>query len=291
MRRTIETTALAKINLSLSVGLPIEKKGMMHPIATLMSTIDFCDVLTVTRLDEGDLSRYAILWNEDARQKTPIDWLITSDLAVCAHRYLEAKVGHPLPVQLKLEKRIPVGAGLGGGSSDAAAMLRATAALFDLDVDLHAIGVSIGSDIPFLIGGGTQLVTGFGEILEPIDEENRSLVLVLPAYGCPTGKVYGAFDELSSAKLDLERVRRGDIFNDLTNAAMEISEELSNDMARLQSIAKEEVHLSGSGSSMFVICDNTMHAEALAPLIEEKTGLVAIATKTIVPAMEMEKTE
>ena len=136
MRRTIETTALAKINLSLSVGLPIEKIGMMHPIATLMSTIDFCDVLTVTRLDEGDLSRYAILWNEDAPQQTPIDWLITSDLAVRAHRYLEAKVGRPLPVQLKLEKRIPVGAGLGGGSSDAAAMLRATAALFDLDVDL-----------------------------------------------------------------------------------------------------------------------------------------------------------
>ena len=84
MRRTIETTALAKINLSLSVGVPIEKNGMMHPIATLMSTIDFCDVLTVTRLDEGDLSRYAILWNEDAPQQTPIDWLITSDLAVRA---------------------------------------------------------------------------------------------------------------------------------------------------------------------------------------------------------------
>lgn len=291
MRRTIETIALAKINLSLSVGLPIEKNGMMHPIASLMSTIDFCDVLTVTRLDEGDLSRYAILWDEDAPQQTPIDWLITSDLAVRAHRYLEAKVGRPLPVQLKLEKRIPVGAGLGGGSSDAAAMLRATAALFDLDVDLHAIGASIGSDIPFLIDGGTQLVTGLGEILEPLDEENRSLVLVLPAYGCPTGEVYDAFDDLAKGELALDRVRGGDIFNDLTPAAIEISEDLLSDMSQVRLIAKEEVHLSGSGSSMFVICDNTMHAEALAPVIEEKTGLVAIATKTIVPAMEMEKTE
>ena len=291
MRRTIETNALAKINLSLSVGAPTETSPMMHPIASMMATIDFCDVLTVTRLDEGDLSRYAILWKEDAPQQTPIDWQITSDLAVRAHRFLEADVGYSLPVQMKLEKRIPAGAGLGGGSSDAAAMLRATAALFDLETDLYKIGASLGSDIPFLIDGGTQLVTGLGEILEPQDEANKSLVLILPPYGCPTGEVYDAFDTLTKGELAIDRVRRGDIFNDLTVAAMEITDELSSDMSAVQSIAQDEVHLSGSGSSMFVICDNTIHAQKLAAAIEENTDFIALATQTMVPTMEMEKTE
>ena len=291
MRTNFHVPAPAKVNLSLSVGPPNETQGMMHPIASIMVTVDFYDELHITRLDEGDLSRYAILWHEDAPQKTPIDWSVTSDLAVRAHRFLEAEVGHPLPVQLKLEKRIPPGAGLGGGSSDAAAMLRATSAIFELDIDLHAIGASIGSDIPFLIDGGTQLVSGLGENLEPIDEAKKSLVLILPPYGCPTGEVYDAFDEFDTAKLDLDRVRAGVVFNDLTPAAKEISEELSNDMSRVHAIAEEDVHLSGSGSSMFVICDNAMHAEALALAIEEKTELVAIAANTIVPTMEMEKTE
>ncbi len=287
----IEVQAAAKINMSLSVGPPDASHAMMHPIASLMTTVDFYDDLSVTRLDEGDMSRYAIFWHEDAPRKTPVDWPITSDLAVRAHRYLEAEVGKTLPVQLKLEKRIPVGAGLGGGSSDAAAMLRATAALFDLEVDLYAVGVAIGSDVPFLLDGGTQLVSGFGEKLELVQEAARALVIILPPYGCATGEVYDAFDELSSVHFDVNRARNGEIFNDLTPAAKASSEDLAVDMERVKSVSEEEVHLSGSGSSMFVICDNAMHAEALAPAINEKTGLIAIATQTIVPTKELEKTE
>lgn len=291
MRTKLETKAQAKVNLSLSVGPPDESEGQMHPIASVMATVDFHDDLSVTRLDEGDISRYAILWHEDALQKTPIDWSITSDLAVRAHRSLEAEVGKTLPVQLKLEKRIPVGAGLGGGSSDAAAMLRATAALFDLEVDLHAVGAAIGSDVPFLLEGGTQLVSGFGEKLEQVQRADLALVIILPPYGCATGEVYDAFDEFSTVHFDAARARNGDIFNDLTSAAIACTESLAHDMERVVKVCESDVHLSGSGSSMFVICDNAMHAEALAPAIQEKTGLVAIATQTIVPTRELEKTE
>lgn len=286
-----KTTAPAKVNLSLSVGSPLPAQNMMHPLVSRMTTVDFCDELSVTRLDEGDLSRYAVLWHEEAPRKSQINWSITSDLAVRAHRHLEAETGHPLPVQMKLEKRIPVGAGLGGGSSDAAAMLRATASLFDLDVNLLTIAAALGSDIPFLLEGGTKLVSGLGEIIEPDDPANTPLVLILPPYGCPTGEVYDAFDGLPSAEMNSERVSRGDIFNDLTAAAMEVSETLSSDMEQVASIAENDVHLSGSGSTMFVICDTAMLAEDLATTIEEKTGLVAIATHTTVPTMELEKTE
>lgn len=283
MQEEFKTTAPAKINLSLSVGPPVPSKGMLHPIASWMTTLDFCDDVCITRLDTNDLSRYAVLWHEDAPQKTTINWPITSDLTVRAHRSLEAEVGRSLPIQLKLEKRIPVGAGLGGGSSDAAATLRGLKALFQLDVDIHAIGASLGSDIPFLIDGGSQVVTGFGEQMESFPEVQRAIVLILPPYGCSTGEVYDAFDELCGATLDEERVRDGVIFNELTAAATEISEELSRDMAKIKAVAEVEVHLSGSGSSMFVICDNVLNAEALTLAIKEKTGLVAIAANTMVP--------
>jgi 4-diphosphocytidyl-2-C-methyl-D-erythritol kinase len=291
MRMKIDVRAPAKINMSLSVGAADVSHAMMHPIASVMTTVDFYDDLSVTRLDEGDMSRYAILWHENARRKTPIDWSITSDLAVRAHRHLEVEVGNTLPVQLKLEKRIPVGAGLGGGSSDAAAMLRATASLFDLDVDLQAIGAVIGSDVPFLLDGGTQFVSGFGENLEPLQGRDKAFVIILPPYGSATGEVYDAFDDLSQVHFDIDRARAGDIFNDLTPAAIASTENLANDMERVKEVAETQIHLSGSGSSMFVICDNAMHAEALALAIEEKTGLVAIATQAIVPTKEMEKIE
>ena len=286
-----QTIAPAKVNLSLSVGSPQPAQNMLHPLVSMMTTVDFCDELSITRLDEGDLSRYAVLWHEEAPRKSQINWSITSDLAVRAHRHLEAEVDHPLPVQMKLEKRIPVGAGLGGGSSDAAAMLRATASLFDLNVNLHTIAAALGSDVPFLVEGGTKLVSGLGEVIESAAAVDTPLVLILPPYGCPTGEVYDAFDELTSADVDPERVCRGDIFNDLTDAAMKVSETLSSDMEQVASITENDVHLSGSGSSMFVICDTAMRAEDLATTIEEKTGLVAIATHTTTPTMELEKTE
>ncbi|MDP7008195.1 MAG: hypothetical protein QGI78_01335 [Phycisphaerales bacterium] len=291
MRQTLKRSAHAKINLSLSVGAPLESRNMLHPIASWMSTIDLCDEITVTRLDEGDLSRYAIVWHEEALQTTPIDWPITSDLAVRAHRFLEAEVGHTLPVQLKLEKRIPLGAGLGGGSSDAAAMLQAVAVLFDLDVDLHKIAASLGSDVTFLLTGGSSIVGGVGDELSGFDPPDLPIVLVIPPYGCATGEVYDAFDELQQGKLDLDRVCRGEFFNDLTLAATEVATCLAKDMERIETLVKEKVHLSGSGSSMFVICDTTTHAETLAQMIQETTGLVAIATHTSIPKKELEITE
>ena len=127
---TILKMAPAKLNLALSVGPP-NGQGL-HPICSWMVTVDLSDELLVTRLEPDRLSRYAILWHPEAKRQTEIDWSITTDLAVRAHLALEAHVERRLPVQLKLEKRIPVGGGLGGGSSDAATMLLALNELFEL---------------------------------------------------------------------------------------------------------------------------------------------------------------
>lgn len=285
----VEYQARAKINLSLSVG-EINDDGM-HPIVSKIACVDFSDDLEVVKLDEATLSRYAILWADDAPQKSPINWPITRDLAVRAHRLLEHASGHPLPVQMKLQKRIPIGGGLGGGSSDAAAMLLACSELYNLDVDLVSIAGKLGSDVPFFLTGGTAVVSGFGETIEPLGDEKLHLVLMAPEYGCPTGEVYDSFDDLGIIHLDEKRVRGGELFNDLFDAACKISEELHEDFNRLQQVTGLEIHLSGSGSTMFTICDNEQHALTLAKEVTEKSTINAIATYTCLPNMAMERNQ
>ena len=172
--------AFGKVNLSLHVDKPLENG--MHPIHSKMAQIALFDEVEVTRLEDYSLSRYAILWNEDAPVKSEIDWPILSDLSVRAHHLLEAKANRTLPVQMRLEKRIPVGGGLGGGSADAAAMLRAVSELYCLDVDLYDIASDLGSDVPFFLSGGACIVQGTGDELEPITLDTVHLVLIIPEY-------------------------------------------------------------------------------------------------------------
>jgi len=269
-RPHVSFQAFAKVNLSLRVDKPINNG--MHTIHSKMAQIAFFDELEVVRLEDYALSRYAILWNKDAPVKSDIDWPITSDLAVQAHHLLEAKAKRTLPVQMKIEKRIPVGGGLGGGSADAAAMLRAVSELYCLDVDLHEIAANIGSDVPFFLSGGACIVRGTGNELEPITLTTLHLVLIIPEYKCSTAEVYSAFDAIDD-------VTTGGS-NDLLAPACIVEKQLSVDMDMLTTITNQEIHLSGSGSTMFVICDNAEHATIVALKIEEHTDFVAIATHT-----------
>jgi 4-diphosphocytidyl-2-C-methyl-D-erythritol kinase len=288
--RSIVVLAPAKLNLALSVGPP-DPDGM-HAICSWMVTLDFCDELRVTRLEADRFSRYAIVWHAEARRRGEIDWPLTRDLAVRAHLALEDHVGRRLPVQLKLAKRIPVGGGLGGGSSDGAAMLRAVNELYELDLgpdELRDVAAGLGSDVPFFVTGGSAMVEGFGERLEP-HETLRDLhaVIVFPEVACPTGQVYAAFDGPVSAELRPQAVRdlaagslRSEaIFNDLTEAAVSIAPELQTHLREIGAIAERPAHLAGSGSSLFVLCDDELHALHLAQAVEERLDLPALAVRT-----------
>jgi 4-diphosphocytidyl-2-C-methyl-D-erythritol kinase len=244
-------------------------------------------------LEDDSLSRYAIVWHAEARRRSQIDWSITRDLAVRAHLALERHVDRSLPVQLLLQKRIPVGGGLGGGSSNAAAMLRAVNRLFDLGLppeELASIGAGLGSDVPFLVHGGSAVVEGLGERVERCTPASAiDLVLVFPEAACPTGAVYAAFDRRGSAKLRSEAIRalatngRPDpeaLFNDLADAAMEVAPPLSSLARAVGALAERSVHVTGSGSTLFAVCDDRLHSEALARTIDERLGVPAIAVRT-----------
>ncbi len=289
---TVTIEAPAKLNLALSVGPP-DDDGM-HPICSWMVTIDLCDELVVSRLPDDRMSRYAVLWHAEARRLREIDWSMTRDLAVRAHLTLEQHTGRRLPVQMKLQKRIPVGGGLGGGSSDAAAMLRAVNRLFDLGLgvdQLRDIASGLGSDVPFFVSGGSAIVEGFGERIEMLKGPAEiHAVVVLPEEHCPTGHVYDAFDELGSQPLQPQAVRtlatgaappRPDsVFNDLAAAAVRLVPALDEHVSRLAELAGGPAHVAGSGSSLFVLCDSELHASQLAAVIEQRLDLPAVAVRS-----------
>jgi len=268
--------APAKVNLALSVGRARDEDGY-HPICSWMTRIDLADDLEVTRLEDDYLSRYAILWKPDAPKKTPIDWSITKDLAVRAHQLLEREAGRSLPVQLKLEKRIPVGAGLGGGSSDAAAMMLAVRDLFDLDVTddrLTDLAMELGSDIAYFLTDGPAIVEGLGETITPSPPVAACMALVIPDFGCHTGAVYRQFDAKPRGDVDTDRVRAlangGSIdpealFNDLEDPALAVAPDLEALMDAVEKAADgRRAHITGSGSGIFVLCDGRRDAGRIA---------------------------
>lgn len=286
MPRRCRTWCPAKLNLALAVDAP--RDDGLHPIASWMLTVDFVDDLEVTMLEPDRFSRYAVFWHEDALQQSDIDWSITDDLAVRAHLALEAHVGRRLPVQMKLEKRIPVGGGLGGGSSNAAAMLRATNELFELGLSsetLEELAISIGSDVPFLVRGGSAVVGGVGDSLARHDGVPAfHAVLVLTGLSCPTGDVYRAFDDLDESTFRPDAVAEiagsppdpVSFFNDLAEPAMQVVPDLRQLQARVEAVAEGPVHVSGSGSSLFVPCSDSLHAGALAVAVREQLELPAV---------------
>ena len=287
--RSIVVRAPAKLNLALSVGPPGADR--MHPIASWMVTVDFADDLHLTRLDAGRDSLYAIVWAPDAPRPSDIDWPIQKDLAVRAHLALERHVGRPLPVRMKLEKRIPVGGGLGGGSSNAAAMLRGVRDLHGLDVtdgELAEIARGLGSDVPFLVRGGSAIVEGLGERLEHHERlPDVHAVLAFPAAACPTGPVYGKFDLLRpDASLQAARVRalasaatlaHDAPFNDLAEPAIAVTPSLADEIAEIAGLSGRRVHVSGSGSTLFVLCDDRPGADRIAEEVRARCALPAVA--------------
>ncbi len=278
MTASVHLRAYAKVNLALAVARANEPPPAgdgLHPIASWFCAIDLCDELTVTRLEPDRASRYAIMWHDEAPRRSPIDWSVSKDLAVRAHAALEAAVGRRLPVQLKLEKRIPVGAGLAGGSSDAAAMLRAVCDVYDLglsDDRLRAIGATVGSDTAFFLDDADvpaprpAFVSGVGDRVERTADiagaggDAATLLLVLPGFGCATPGVYRAFDELGPGEFRAERVRelaeRGlldspELFNDLARPAEIFEPRLGVLRGELEEALGATVHVTGSGAGLF----------------------------------------
>jgi len=215
-------TVAAPAKLTLWLRVTGVRSDGRHEIEAEMVTVDLVDELTFS---EGDGLTVV------GARGLPV----AADDDNLVRRALRA-VGRTADVALV--KRIPAGAGLGGGSADAAAVLRWAG------VDDAELAASIGADVPFCLVGGRARVTGIGERLEARPHLDRTFTLLTPPFGCSTAAVYRAWDELGGPF--------GPGANDLESAALAVEPRLRDWRDRLAGATGAEPVLAGSGSTWFV---------------------------------------
>jgi 4-diphosphocytidyl-2-C-methyl-D-erythritol kinase len=246
--------APAKINRELRVG-GLRSDGY-HEIRSRVAAIDLADVIEVETGD-GELALSCEGF------PVPSD---ESNLVVRAGRALANHLGRPADAAIRLEKKIPVGAGLGGGSSDAARAVALLARLWDArltDQDLRVVAASLGSDVPFFLVGGEAEVTGRGEHVTPLpDFEPADLLVLVPPFPLSTAEVYATHRRLQSGSsfghrripAALEVDSSGKFFgpNDLALAVLETKAEMSILFESARSLASESA-ITGSGSAIVLV--------------------------------------
>ncbi len=234
--------AHAKINLTLDV-LGKRPDGY-HELKSIVVQIPLHDDVELCDAPDGEMSVEMIA---DGVEVPPVP--AESNLAVRAARALAAAAGVSRGVHIRIVKRIPAGAGLGGGSADAAAVISGLNDLWNLSLSrerLCEVGATVGSDVPALVLGGAVMMEGRGERVAPIEDFDLppfddSFVLRIPKVNASTARVYGEFREED----------RGRCRNDLQPAACRLYPEIAETLAQMEKEGLEGVQMSGSGSAVF----------------------------------------
>ena len=296
----VKLVAPAKVNLVLAIGA--RRPDGYHDADTVMHALALHDTvylrIETTTADEvaQAAAAAAAAGRDDVALGGPADNLLVSiDLAdrtgaagsiaaadnlafIAADRLARAGGREdPAHVQLRIEKHIPAQAGLGGGSSDAAAVLVGLAAQWGLAADDERVGEcarTLGADVAFFLHGGCARLDGVGEVLRRrLTSSKRAVVLVKPAAGVSTAEAFRRFDEAPLAVPDevLKAIENADdaaevpLFNNLAAASEALLPELSAVRAWLaERVGAENVLLSGSGSATYALTDSFSQASALA---------------------------
>ena len=276
--------AYGKVNISLDVVG--KREDGYHLLSMIMQNIDLYDEIEVEKQECGIIL-------ECNNSYVPVD---NRNLAYKAAEIFKERYDIVDGVKINIEKNIPVSAGLAGGSTDAAAVLKVMNKLFNVNAteeELMELGLKLGADIPYCIHGGTALCEGIGEIITPIKPfRDKIVVLVKPAFGVSTKEVYKNFN--------LEKVKQhpktAEIINAIENdnlnfVASNMKNLLENVTLRKHKILikiKEEMNacgainsmMSGSGPTVFAFFDDMLKAQRCFEKMKKKYSDVFI-TRTI----------
>lgn len=303
--------APAKVNLSLLVGPPCEDG--YHRLSTVFVPLSLADEIEVDlevgpRADTPGTSRSLEVVSPGIAQE--------ENLVTRAVRAVEDVTAWAFSGRLTVRKNIPMGAGLGGGSSDAAVALRAAAEMVAetggpslSQVELHRIARSLGADVPFFLDPRPALAAGVGDLLEPLELPPLPLALLLPKRELSTAEVYRTFDGVGSrespARFEERRLRAerawralsavwasggldpvavrselaGLLYNDLEISSLHLVPELASDRADLDADGVLGVLMSGSGPTLFGLCSTMQAAEAVVSKLRAR-GHAALAVST-----------
>jgi 4-diphosphocytidyl-2-C-methyl-D-erythritol kinase len=283
MNLEIELEAHAKVNLTLEV-LGRRDDGY-HEIASVMQTISLHDTLTLTEADD------IVLECDQPGLSSP------DNLALCAARLLRKETGSKKGARLTLRKGIPVSAGLGGGSSDAAAALTGLNRLWGLDLaadELMPLAARLGSDVPFFLHGGTAGAFGRGEQVRRLPPADLGWLVVLSPAMNVRDKTASLYARLTPAhytrgyltrKLEA-RIRGGGdtppqfLFNVFDEVARDAFPGLDAYWDTFRALGAREIHVAGSGPSLFAPVSRREHGTAMELLLRHKHGWQAHLVST-----------
>ena len=267
---TIYEKAYAKLNISLDVSKP--REDGYHDMVMVMQTVTLCDDITIRLLESGPVTAGSNL------RYSPGD---DRNLAVKAAKLYLKKTGREqLGAKIHIQKRIPVGAGMAGGSSDAAAVLRGLNTAFGNELsrnDLMILAGETGSDVAFCLLGGTALAEGRGEILTPLRPfPDCFFVICKPEYSVSTPELFQALDKmkirvhpdtqglLEAVKTaDLKQIcrRMYNVFEDVPDRRMKTIAEIKR---KLMNAGAQGAVMTGTGSAVFGVFRDENKAEKAA---------------------------
>lgn len=280
----------AKINLTLDI-LGMRPDGF-HEVAMVMQALELHDTVTMEKSREG-ISLEMEAGEVYGGESLSVD---ASNLAWRAAALLQEEYGLG-GVAMRLVKRIPIAAGLAGGSADAAAVLCGMNELYGLGLDREKLcqyGAKLGSDIPFCIQGGTMLATGRGEVLTRLEDLPKiSVVLAKPHVAVSTAWAYRTYDENGSpvhpdnGAIQKEIVRKDwkEVSKLLCNVLERVTIERYREISEYKKMMREHGALasmmSGSGPTVFALVEKEEDALRLAGFMRKETDAEVIATSTI----------
>ena len=268
MSCAVRVSAYAKINLSLRV-LGVRPDGY-HELRTIFQSIALHDTLTV-RVRRGP---FALQCDDPdcPADRTNLVWRAAEHAWAASRRR-----GTLRDVEIRLTKRIPVQAGLGGGSSDAAAALRVCGALWRVGAaPLREVAAALGADVPYFLEGGTVLGLDRGNLLYPlVDHPAAWVTLVVPRFGVRTAEAYRWWDEVGGP----EKARPA-LHNDLQDPVSAHHPEIARIVRALGKAGAFHAAMSGSGSAVFGLFSHRPAAERAARALG-KSGARALVSRTV----------
>jgi len=253
MTAPVAWPAPAKLNLMLRVVG--RRADGYHLLQTVFQFIDLCDVLSFHRRPDGMVRRL----NDVAGIPEP------DDLVVRAARLLQQETGCPLGADILIEKRIPMGGGLGGGSSDAATVLVALNRIWGCGLDreaLASLGLGLGADVPIFVHGHAAWAEGVGEEFTQIEPEEPVYLLLAPGVHVDTGQVFQD-PELTrnSHRITIRDFLAGEHGNDCLAVVRKRYPEVAQVFDWLD--GKADARMTGTGACVFAPCASRAEAEAL----------------------------
>lgn len=276
--------AYAKINIALDVVG--KRDDGYHLLRMIMQTIDLYDIIEIEKINSG-------IELKCNKHYVPTD---ERNLAYKAAKLFKETYSIDDGVYINLIKNIPVSAGLAGGSTDAAGVLKLMNKIFNINADdeeLKSLGLKLGADVPYCISGGTALCEGIGEKITALKPfKDKILVLIKPPFGVSTKEVYKAFDlskVIFHPRIDelIENMKNDDIYF-VANNMKNLLENVTLKKHRVIVNIKEEVKLngcigtmmSGSGPTVFAFFDDMLKAQTCYDNMKKKYKDVFI-TRTI----------